>query len=156
MHTWPKLETKTNCQKRVELSDPHCYRQWVYTAPFCITLRIKTWVVAYLKFITIFLRIFKKKFNFILCNFSVRLLKCFWKKHFCPQKIAQKNSNSLFSLLLLLPWLPNRPKQKDSCSKMWLKEQLSTVYRTGNKATQWKNYDYVTLFVLFTEGMYYI
>ena len=31
-----------------------CYRQWVYKAPACITLRIKTWVVAYLKFIIIF------------------------------------------------------------------------------------------------------
>ena len=37
------------------------YRQWVYTAPLCITLRIKTWVVAYLKFIIIFLKIFEKK-----------------------------------------------------------------------------------------------
>ena len=25
-----------------------CYKQWVYKAPLCITLRIRTWVVAYL------------------------------------------------------------------------------------------------------------
>ena len=31
-----------------------CYIQWIYKAPLCITLRIKTWVTAYLKFITIF------------------------------------------------------------------------------------------------------
>ena len=35
------------------------YRQWVYKAPLCITLRIKTWVVAYLKLRIIFLRIKK-------------------------------------------------------------------------------------------------
>ena len=37
----------------------------------------KLWVVAYLKFTTIFLRIKKKKINFILCNFLVRTLQCF-------------------------------------------------------------------------------
>ena len=26
---------------------PQCYIQWVYKAPLCITLRIKTWVAAY-------------------------------------------------------------------------------------------------------------
>jgi hypothetical protein len=26
-------------------SKPQCYRQWLYIAPLCITLRIKTWVV---------------------------------------------------------------------------------------------------------------
>ena len=31
-------------------------------------------------------------------------------------KVAQNSSNPLFSLL---PWLPNRPKQNNSCSKMW-------------------------------------
>ena len=39
-----------------------------------------------------------------------------------PSKVAQKNSNPpLFSLL---PELPKRPKQKNSCSKMWLIDQL--------------------------------
>ena len=28
-----------------------CYRQWVYWAPLCITLKIKIWVVGYLRFI---------------------------------------------------------------------------------------------------------
>ena len=31
-----------------------CYRQWLYRAPLCITLKIKIWVVAYLKFIIFF------------------------------------------------------------------------------------------------------
>ena len=28
-------------------TNSQCYRQWVYKAPLCIPLRIKTWVVAY-------------------------------------------------------------------------------------------------------------
>ena len=48
---------------------------------------------------------------------------------FCPQKVekppskvAQKNSNPLF--FPYCPELPNRPKQKNSCSKLWLIDQL--------------------------------
>ena len=55
-------------------------------------------------------------FKAFLCNFLVRLLKR------TPSKVAQKNSNPLF--FPLLPGLPKQPKQKNSCSKMWLKEQL--------------------------------
>ena len=40
-----------------------------------------------------------------------------------PSKVAQKNSNPLFSLL---PAQPKWPKQKNSYSKMW-----PTVCRTG-------------------------
>ena len=36
------------------LWSPQCYRQWVYRAPLCITLKLKIWVVAYLKFIIFF------------------------------------------------------------------------------------------------------
>ena len=51
------------------------------------------------------------------------------KKIFCSQKVekttlkscSEKLKSTFFSLL---PWLPKRPKQKNSCSKMWLKEQL--------------------------------
>ena len=38
-----------------------------------------------------------------------------------PSKVAQKISNTLFSLL---PKLPKQPKQKNSRSKMWLINQL--------------------------------
>jgi hypothetical protein len=38
-----------------------------------------------------------------------------------PSKVAQKNSNPLF--FSLMPELPKRPKQKNSCSKMWLMDQ---------------------------------
>ena len=62
-----------------ERKNSQCYRQWVYRAPLCITLKIKIWVVAYLKFIIFFPSI-KKKFNFILCNFLARTLQCFFKK----------------------------------------------------------------------------
>ena len=39
-----------------------------------------------------------------------------------PSKVAQNNSNPL--LFSLLPELPKRPKQKNSCSKMWPIDQL--------------------------------
>jgi hypothetical protein len=65
-----------------------------------------------------------------LCNFLVRLLKSFFKfEGFfahkklkkAPSKVAQKTQIHFFPLL---PGLPKRPKQKNSRSKMWLKEQL--------------------------------
>jgi hypothetical protein len=59
--------------------------QWVFWAPLCITLKIKIWVVACLKFIIFFPSI-KKKY-FILCNFLVRTLQC-WKKK--KKKFAHK------------------------------------------------------------------
>ena len=33
-----------HCPVETYIQWPQCYRQWVYTAPFCITIRIKTWV----------------------------------------------------------------------------------------------------------------
>ena len=39
-----------------------------------------------------------------------------------PSKVAQKNSNPLF--FPYCPELPKRPKQKNSCSKMWLIDHL--------------------------------
>ena len=68
----------------------------------------------------------------MLCNYLVRTLQYFQKflnSLFCrqkvekktPKKVAQKNSNPLFFPLLSL--LPKRPKQKNSCFKMWLLDQ---------------------------------
>ena len=114
------------------MKQPQCYRQWVYIAPLCITLRIKIWVVAYLKFIIIFPSMKKKKIKYILCNFLVRTLQCFHKNFnffFCPQKVektthkscSEKLKSTFFSLLPAQPkWL----KQKNSCSKMCLIDQL--------------------------------
>jgi hypothetical protein len=49
---------------------PQCYIQWVYKAPLCITLRIKTWVEAYLKFIqNHFFKKKKKKSTLIYATF---------------------------------------------------------------------------------------
>jgi hypothetical protein len=48
-------------------------------------------------------------------NFALKKLKK------PPSKVAQNNSNPLFSLL---PELPKRPKRKNSCSKMWPIDQL--------------------------------
>ena len=49
-HNWFQLQYPMK-----SYTAPQCYKQWVYKAPLCITLRIKTWMVAYLKFIIIFL-----------------------------------------------------------------------------------------------------
>ena len=48
---------------------PQCYGQWVYKAPICITLRIKTWVVNS-KFKFIFLRIKKNKKTLLYATFQ--------------------------------------------------------------------------------------
>ena len=85
---------------------PQCYRKWHFKAPLCITFKIKIWVVAYFfNFSQLFQQ---QKFFFIksvLCNFSMRLLKCFFKFFFAlkklkkpPSKVAQNSSNPLFSL----------------------------------------------------------
>ena len=42
-----------------------------------------------------------------------------WKNH--PQKLLRKTQIHIFSLL---PAQPKRPKQKNSCSRMWLIDQL--------------------------------
>ena len=39
-----------------------------------------------------------------------------------PSKVAHKNLNTLF--FPYCPELPKRPKQKNSCSKLWLIDQL--------------------------------
>ena len=67
-----------------------CYRQWLYRAPLCITLKIKIWVVAYLKSI-----IFFPSKNF----FAHKKLKK------PPSKVTQKNSNSVF-----FPYCQHSPK----------------------------------------------
>ena len=54
----------------------------------------------------------------MLCNFLVRKLQ-YCKKH--PQKLRKKPQ---FHLFLYCPELSKRPKQKKSCSKLWLIDQL--------------------------------
>ena len=56
--------------------------------------------------------IFKKKLSFFLPTKN-------WKNH--PQKLLRKTQIHFF---YLLPELPRRPKQKNSCSKMWLIDHL--------------------------------
>ena len=58
--------------------------------------------------------IFSKKLRNFFCPQKVE------KK--TPSKVAQKNSNPLF--FPYCPELPKRPKQKNSCSKLWLIDQL--------------------------------
>ena len=56
-----------------------------------------------------------------------------WKKS--PSKVAQKNSNLLF-----FPYcteLPKLPKQKNSCSKMWLIDQLYIELGTESFSGLW-------------------
>ena len=61
---------------------------------------------------------------FVLTNKS-------WKNH--PQKLLRKPQIHFFSLM---PWLPKRPKQKNSCSKMWLIDQLYIELGLQTKETQ--------------------
>ena len=68
------LENRPHVKYAFSALQSQCYRQWVYKAPLCITLRIKTWGVEYLKFIIFFFKNLKKKINFILCNFLVRAI----------------------------------------------------------------------------------
>ena len=103
-----------------------CYRQWLFKAHLCITLKIRIWVVAY--FFNFF-KLFQKKkiIKVIWWNFSMWMLKYFLKNFkivFCPQKVEKTTLKSCSEFLKstffsLLPWLPKRPKQKNSCSKMW-------------------------------------
>ena len=120
---------KTNfllVQKRILW--PQCYRQWVSKAPLCITLRIKTWVEAYLKFIIIFLRI-KKENNFILCNFLVRTLQSF-QKFFLPTKSWKKPSKVAKSTFFsLVPWAAQTAQTEE-----FMFQNVAyrpTIYRTG-------------------------
>jgi hypothetical protein len=53
---WPVQCSHPKCVTSVA----QCYRQWLYRAPLCITLKIKIWVVTYLKFIIFFPSIKKK------------------------------------------------------------------------------------------------
>ena len=85
-----------------------CFRQWVNKAPLCITLRIKTWVVAYLKFIIIFLRIFFFKFKLYFVQLFIADATIFSKKniyifaHKKSKKPPPKILNSFFFLLFSL------------------------------------------------------
>jgi hypothetical protein len=103
------------------LVDAHTYIpviQWLYKAPLCITLTIKTWVVAYF-FNFSWEKKFKKKIiKELLCIFLVRTLQYLKNKKnkkFCPQKVqkttlkscSEKLKSTFFSLL---PDLPKRPK----------------------------------------------
>ena len=87
--------------------------------------RKKTWVVAYFfnfLWTKIFLNFFYKCLNMQLSSGEAIT---FQKKYFCwknhPKKLLRIPQIHFFPLL---PWLPKRPKQKNSCSKMWPIDQL--------------------------------
>ena len=102
------------------ISHPQCYRQLLYWAPPCITLKIRIWVVAY------FFNFFKKKkiIKAILCNFSMRMLKCFFFFNFAHKKLKKTTLKSCSDILKNNSELPKRPKYKNSCFKMWFTDQL--------------------------------
>jgi len=54
-----------------------------------------------------------------------------------PSKVAQKNSNPLFSLL---PAQLKHPKQKNSCSKMWPIDQLYIDSQLRHKSKKSENF----------------
>ena len=64
----------------------------------------------------------KNGFKFFWAIFKKKIFFAHKKLKKPPSKVAQKNSNPLF--FPYCPELPKRPKQKNSCSKMWLIDQL--------------------------------
>jgi hypothetical protein len=67
---------------------------------------------------------------------------------FCPQKVEKNTHKSCSEKLkspffLILPEMPKLPKQKNSCSKMWLKDQLyielGTKWQQDNNIHNKKN-----------------
>ena len=100
---------KEQIEKRlILLLYPQCYSQWVNRAPLCIILKIKIWVVAYLKFI-IFFPSFKKTFlvyfmqlfsadaaMFLKKTLNIFLPTKSWKNH--PQKLLRNTQIHFFFL----------------------------------------------------------
>ena len=97
--------------------------QWVYKAPLCITLRIKTWVVAYLKFIYNFFKNLKATIFSKKSFFAHKKLK----NH--PQKLLRIHFFILTALSF--PNGSNRrihvPKYglKNNCIKNWVPNVLN-------------------------------
>ena len=82
---------------------------------YSVMVVVKIWVVACLRFNFSFFQLFSADATMS----KIFLTTKSWKKH--PQKLLRIPQIHFFSLL---PWLPKRPKQKKSCSKMWLMDQL--------------------------------
>ena len=93
----------------------------------------------------------------ILCNFLVQTLQCFrkdfqffffttksWKNY--SQKLLRIPQIHFFSLL---PWLPKRPKQKNSCSKMWPIDQL--YIELESQLVIFKDWKFKTKLLIFNE-----
>ena len=101
------------------------YIQLVFKA----SLRIKPWMVVFLTTNEMLPKV--KKNTLMLCNFLVDSTispNSFefivsptksWKNH--PKKLLRKTQIHFFPIV---PWLPKRPKQKNSCFKIWLIDQL--------------------------------
>ena len=104
-----------------------CYIQWIYIAPPCITLRLKTWAYFNPKW-NDFQKLFNCKRNFLMRTLQYFLKKIqllflltkSWKNH--PQKLLRKPHIHFF--FLYCPELPKRPRLKNSCSKLWFIDQL--------------------------------
>ena len=94
-----------------------CYRQWLYRAPLCITIKI--WVVAYLEFIicfpstffllSYFMQLFIADATIFFTNF-----KFFWpwKHRKMPSKVVYYRPKLFFSVV---PTGPNRRIHVPKC-----------------------------------------
>ena len=89
-------------------------------------------MVAYLKLIIISLRFFMNFFKLYFMQLISADATIFSKQcyvSFLPQKVEKKHPQKLLRktqihfFFSLMPELPKRPKQKNSCSKMWLMDQ---------------------------------
>ena len=78
--------------------------------------------------------VYKTQDSIFLIFLTFRLSKrCnIWKKMFCPWRVKETTSKVARKLIFSLTYyteLPKRPKQKISCSKIWLYRK--TMYKTG-------------------------
>ena len=99
-----------------------CYPQSKYPVlaleirkPLFSTLKLRIWVLAYLKFIIKFLRLFFSFLNFILCNCLVRTLQYIFlwiNIYFVPKNMKKSCSQSAQYFFSVLVQLPKRMAQK--------------------------------------------
>ena len=114
-----------------------CYRQWLFKAPRCITLKIEIWAVAYFfNFFKLFLKKTTKFIKYILCNFSMRMLKCFLKKFkfFLPTKSWKNHPQKLLRItqihfFFLTAWAAQTAQTEEFMFRNVV--YRPTVYRTG-------------------------
>jgi hypothetical protein len=111
-----KVEKKTHSVLSFLWWQAQCYIQWVYKAPPCIILRVKTWVAAYFEFHP---KLKKKSYKSFLGNFLVRTLQ--YQIHFFSSQ----------------PWAAQTAQTEEFMFQNVAYRPV--VYKTGVKGFFWGN-----------------